>query len=212
MYTNAQMYACNTQTENMHTELHLMNILPVHVCVYTVQCTYSYVHKDWPRHLLRLRFNHFPTPSAQQQNEPKRHQEKSHKHRSMVFLLPIFNVSVCSSGFLFEFKVCLRVAPVAGDNRRGRARDQARSYIYFSRSFQLKTGKFKGEIRPPSRTCTPLEQKPWSTFLNLFWSRQADLGGWEWNLNTAGRHAHWTPQRLVHKMKLDTKIWQKQSK
>ena len=111
-----------------------------------------------------------------------------------------------------EFKVCLRVAPVAGDNKRARARDHPRSYIYFSRSFHVKTGKFGGEIHPASRTCTPLDMSK-NPCLNLVWSKQADLGGGSeiWT-HLADMHIAQLRFGAQEEHRIGTQIWQKQTK
>ena len=52
-----------------------------------------------------------------------------------------------------EFKACRRVDPVAGDNRRARARDQAQLYLPFGAPqpklyllFKIETGKLGGKL------------------------------------------------------------------
>ena len=119
--------------------------------------------------------------------------EKSHIHRSMV-LKDIITEFQCFSLLwrpqISEFKVCLRVAPVAGDNKRARARDHPRSYIYFSRSFHVKTGKFGGEIHPASRTCTPLDMS--KNLASIFSDQNRQI----WGAGVKSEHA-WqtcTPQ------------------
>ena len=58
-----------TCIHNTHPNEHIFTYISIRI--------HSYIHKDWPHHLLRLRFNHFPPSWAQLQNVPEMHQRKS---------------------------------------------------------------------------------------------------------------------------------------
>ena len=100
-----------------------------------------------------------------------------------------------------EFKVCLRVAPVAGDNKRAWARDHPRSYIYFSRSFHVKTGKFGGEIHPASRTCTPLDMS--KNLASIFSDQNRQI----WGAGVKSEHAWQTCTLLTSGSSKDKANW-----
>ena len=66
-----------TCIHNTHPNEHMFTYISIRI--------HSYIHKDWPHHLLRLSFNHFPPSWAQLQNVPERHQRKSHDYRRITF-------------------------------------------------------------------------------------------------------------------------------